>query len=285
MPAQILDGKAIAHEIQDAIAGEVAELRGKIGKVPGLHVILVGSNAASQVYVKNKHRTCEKLGFASVVHEMPEDTAAEKLLGLIDELNADADVHGILVQLPLPAHIDAQKVMMRISPEKDVDGFHPVNMGRLVAGDPLFVPCTPAGIMELIARTGTAVEGKEALVIGRSNIVGKPVSLLLLHKNATVTIAHSKTKDLPCVAARADILVVAIGKPSFATADFIREGAVVIDVGINRDERGKLIGDVDQEAAKKKASWFTPVPGGVGPMTIAMLMKNTMKSFKYHNSL
>ncbi len=280
MPAQILDGKAIAHEIQEELAHEVQELREKTGRVPGLHVILVGKDPASQVYVKNKHRACEKLGYASTVHELSPQTTLGELLAIVDELNSNPDVQGILVQLPLPAQIDAEKVMLRISPEKDVDGFHPINVGRLVAGNPFFLPCTPAGIMELISRTGVAVEGKEAIVIGRSNIVGKPVSLLLLQKNATVTIAHSKTRDLPGVARRADILVVAVGKPGFATADFIKDGAVVIDVGINRDERGKLIGDVDFEAARKRASWLTPVPGGVGPMTIAMLMKNTMKAFK-----
>lgn len=285
MSAQILDGKAIAHQIQDSLAKEVQEFREKTGRVPGLHVIVVGNDPASQVYVRNKHRTCEKLGFASTVHELPENATFNEVLQRIDELNSSPDVNGILVQLPLPGQMDAQKVMLRISPEKDVDGFNPINVGKLVAGNPLFIPCTPAGIVELISHTGISVEGKEALVIGRSNIVGKPLSLLLLQKNATVTIAHSRTRDLPEVASRADILVVAIGKPAFATSDFIKDGAVVIDVGINRDERGKLTGDVDFEAARKKASWFTPVPGGVGPMTIAMLMKNTMKAFRLHNSL
>lgn len=278
MSAQILDGKVISKEVQDSIAGEVAKMKDRLGMAPGLHVVLVGENPASQVYVKNKHKTCEKLGFNSVVHKLAADAPESEVLDLVHKLNKDNTVHGILVQLPLPDHIDTQKVMYEILPEKDVDGFHPTNLGKLVIGETPYPPCTPQGIMELIKRSGMEIKGKEAVVIGRSNIVGKPVALLLLHEHATVTICHSRTKDLPGVSRRADIVVAAIGKPKFVTADFVKDGAVVIDVGINRLDDGTLVGDVDYDNVKEKASWITPVPGGVGPMTIAMLMKNTLRA-------
>jgi methylenetetrahydrofolate dehydrogenase (NADP+) / methenyltetrahydrofolate cyclohydrolase len=278
MSAQILDGKVISKEVQDSIAGEVAQMKDRLGMAPGLHVVLVGENPASQVYVKNKHKTCEKLGFNSVVHKLAADAPESEVLDLVHKLNKDNTVHGILVQLPLPDHIDTQKVMYEILPEKDVDGFHPTNLGKLVIGETPYPPCTPQGIMELIKRSGMEIKGKEAVVIGRSNIVGKPVALLLLHEHATVTICHSRTKDLPGVSRRADIVVAAIGKPKFVTADFVKDGAVVIDVGINRLDDGTLVGDVDYDSVKEKASWITPVPGGVGPMTIAMLMKNTLRA-------
>lgn len=281
MKGQIIDGKAIAKEIQDSINQSVIRMKEAKGIVPGLHVILVGNDPASQVYVKNKHKTCEKLGFSSVVHSLNSETSEIELLKLIEKLNNDHSVHGILVQLPLPKQIDSEKIMYHILPEKDVDGFHPENLGKLVIGDTPYPPCTPQGIMELIKRTGTDIKGKDAVIVGRSNIVGKPVALLLLHEHATVTICHSRTKNLADITKKADILIAAIGKPEFITGDFIREGAIVIDVGINRTESGKLVGDVHFESAKEKAEWITPVPGGVGPMTIAMLMKNTIRAAEY----
>ncbi len=275
MTAKILDGKKMSAEIRTAIKEKVVLLKEK-GIVPGLAVILVGDNPASKVYVGQKEKGCLEAGFASFLHRMPETTSQEELLALIDKLNADKTVHGILVQLPLPRQIDPDTVLAAIRPEKDVDGFHPVNIGRLVAGLPASEPCTPKGILRLLKSTGIPLAGKEAVVIGRSNIVGKPVALMLLAESATVTICHSKTADLAEHARRADILVAAIGKPRFVTADMVKEGAVVIDVGINRLEEG-LVGDVDYEPVAEKASWITPVPGGVGPMTIAMRLENTLE--------
>ncbi len=275
MTAKILDGKKMSAEIRTAIKEKVVLLKEK-GIVPGLAVILVGDNPASKVYVGQKEKGCLEAGFASFLHRMPETTSQEELLALIDKLNADKTVHGILVQLPLPRQIDPDTVLAAIRPEKDVDGFHPVNIGRLVAGLPASEPCTPKGILRLLKSTGIPLAGKEAVVIGRSNIVGKPVALMLLAESATVTICHSKTADLAEHARRADILVAAIGKPRFVTAGMVKEGAVVIDVGINRLEEG-LVGDVDYEPVAEKASWITPVPGGVGPMTIAMLLENTLE--------
>ncbi len=275
MTAKILDGKKMSAEIRTAIKEKVVLLKEK-GIVPGLAVILVGDNPASKVYVGQKEKGCLEAGFASFLHRMPETTSQEELLALIDKLNADKTVHGILVQLPLPRQIDPDTVLAAIRPEKDVDGFHPVNIGRLVAGLPASEPCTPKGILRLLKSTGIPLAGKEAVVIGRSNIVGKPVALMLLAESATVTICHSKTAELAEHARRADILVAAIGKPRFVTADMVKEGAVVIDVGINRLEEG-LVGDVDYEPVAEKASWITPVPGGVGPMTIAMLLENTLE--------
>ncbi len=265
----------MSAEIRATIKEKVVLLKEK-GIVPGLAVILVGDNPASKVYVGQKEKGCLEAGFASFLHRLPETTSQEELLALIDKLNADKTVHGILVQLPLPRQIDPDTVLAAIRPEKDVDGFHPVNIGRLVAGLPASEPCTPKGILRLLKSTGIPLAGKEAVVIGRSNIVGKPVALMLLAESATVTICHSKTADLAEHVRRADILVAAIGKPRFVTADMVKEGAVVIDVGINRLEEG-LVGDVDYDPVAEKASWITPVPGGVGPMTIAMLLENTLE--------
>lgn len=275
----ILDGKSIAKEIREDLKKETESLKKEKGITPGLAVILVGENPASQVYVKNKIKACEELGINSIAHRIPEATTEEELLKLILDLNNDPAVHGILVQLPLPKHINTQKVMDEIIPEKDVDGFHPVNLGKLMMGEAVFPPCTPHGIMEILKRSRAKLTGVEAVIVGRSNIVGKPVALMLLQENATVTICHSKTKDLGEVTRRADILVVAIGKAKLVTADMVKAGAVVIDVGINR-VGDKLVGDVDYDEVSKIASAITPVPGGVGPLTIAMLMKNTIKSAK-----
>ena len=274
--ANIIDGKAISAQIREEIAQKVSAYAERTGKRPGLAVIIVGENPASQVYVRNKKRACEQVGFNSWVYEMPESTTQTELNALIDKLNADTEVHGILVQLPLPGHLDEEEVILRIRPDKDVDAFHPYNVGRITIGDPKFLPCTPAGIMELLKRSNIEIAGKECVVIGRSNIVGKPMSLLLLAENGTVTVCHSKTRDLKEACRRADILVVAIGKADFITADMVKEGAVVIDVGMNRNAEGKLTGDVDFETVSKVASYITPVPGGVGPMTITMLLQNTL---------
>lgn len=277
---QIIDGKAAARTIRETVRLDVASLREKTGKVPHLSVVLVGDNPASQTYVRNKARACEKAGIESETIRMGAETTQEELLSTVRELNENPDVDGILVQLPLPSQIDEDTVTQAIDPAKDVDGFHEVNMGRLLSGQKGgFVPCTPAGIMKLLELYGVSAEGKECVVIGRSNIVGKPVSLLLLKENGTVTICHSHTRNLSEVTRRADILVAAVGKPHFVTSDMIKEGAVVIDVGINRVD-GKLQGDVDTEACMGKASLITPVPGGVGPMTIAMLLVNTLEAFK-----
>ncbi|MBP7232351.1 MAG: bifunctional methylenetetrahydrofolate dehydrogenase/methenyltetrahydrofolate cyclohydrolase FolD [Syntrophaceae bacterium] len=276
----VIDGNKIAQEIRQEVREDTLVFKKKTGMVPGLSVILVGEDPASQVYVGRKAKACAEVGFLSREYKLPADTGELKLLSLIEELNADRLIHGILVQLPLPKHIAADKIIAAIDPHKDVDGFHPYNVGGLVTGSPLFVPCTPRGIMELIGRTGIALSGKEAVVVGRSNIVGKPMALLLLAQNATVTMCHSKTKDLPSVTSHADVLIAAIGKPRMITANMVKEGAVVIDVGVNRLENGKLAGDVDFDEVAAKASCITPVPGGVGPMTIAMLMKNTLDAAK-----
>jgi methylenetetrahydrofolate dehydrogenase (NADP+)/methenyltetrahydrofolate cyclohydrolase len=290
MPAQILDGKSIAQEIREGIKKEVIELKEKHGIVPGLVTILVGENPASVSYVTAKQRTAHELGFYSVQENLPENVSEEELLKLIEKYNRDEKIHGILVQLPLPKHINERKVLYAIDPRKDVDGFHPVNVGKLVIGEPCFIPCTPYGILILLAKTGVPVDGADVVVIGRSNIVGKPIANLLMQKrkpvgNATVTVCHTWTKDIASHSRRADILIVAAGVPKFVTADMVKEGAVVIDVGVNRigttpDGKAKLCGDVDFEAVKEKASFITPVPGGVGPMTITMLMKNTLESAK-----
>ncbi|EKZ4312408.1 bifunctional methylenetetrahydrofolate dehydrogenase/methenyltetrahydrofolate cyclohydrolase FolD [Listeria monocytogenes] len=276
---EIIDGKKLAKEIQEKVTREVAELV-KEGKKPGLAVVLVGDNQASRIYVRNKQKRTEEAGMKSVLIELPENVTEEKLLSVVEELNEDKTINGILVQLPLPEHISEEKVIDTISYDKDVDGFHPVNVGNLFIGKDSFVPCTPAGIIELIKSTGTQIEGKRAVVIGRSNIVGKPVAQLLLNENATVTIAHSRTKDLPQVAKEADILVVATGLAKFVKKDYIKPGAIVIDVGMDRDENNKLCGDVDFDDVVEEAGFITPVPGGVGPMTITMLLANTLKAAK-----
>ena len=274
----LIDGKALAAKMQGKLAEKTAQLKEEKGIVPGLVVILVGEDPASQVYVRNKERSALAAGFKSQVVRLAESTTEEELLALIETYNQDADWHGILVQLPLPAHIDEEKVLFAISPEKDVDGFHPTNMGKLWSGHAVMVPSTPAGIMEMFKEYQVDLAGKKAVVIGRSNIVGKPMAQLLMDAHATVTIAHSRTKNLPELARQADILVVAIGRGHFVTKEFVKEGAVVIDVGMNRDENGKLIGDVKFDEVAPVASLITPVPGGVGPMTITMLMEQTYEA-------
>lgn len=281
--SNIIDGKLVASSVKQAVKQEVEELHKKQHIKPCLAVILVGENPASLVYVNNKQKTCNELGIESKSIIISEDFGQENLLDVIQDLNEDPTVNGILCQLPLPAGYDEQAVIEAINPTKDVDAFHPINVGRIVTGDYAFLPCTPAGIIEMLQYYNIDISGKECVVVGRSNIVGKPMSMLLLHKNGTVTIAHSKTKDLSEVCRRADILVAAVGKPKFITADMVKDGAVVIDVGINRID-GKLCGDVDFENVSRKTSWITPVPGGVGPMTIAMLMKNTVTAAKLQNS-
>ncbi len=280
----IIDGKAVSKKVKEDVKAECEQLKAK-GITPGLAVIIVGEDPASQVYVHNKEVACEACGFHSVKYALPAETTQEELNALIDELNEDNSINGILCQLPLPKHLDDKEVINRINPIKDVDGFHPVNVGAIMIGDYNYLPCTPAGVMELIHSTGVDVSGKKAVVIGRSNIVGKPMAMLLLHENATVEITHSKTQSLADVTKQADILVAAIGKAKFVTADMVKQGAVVIDVGMNRDENGKLCGDVDFEGVKDKCSFITPVPGGVGPMTIAMLMKNTLTAAKLQNGV
>lgn len=280
--AKILSGKEVSARIKAELKVEADKLKAS-GIMPGLAVIIVGDDPASRVYVNNKKKACEEIGILSEEYALPADTKEEDLLALIDKLNNDKKISGILVQLPLPKGIDEEKVINRIDPKKDVDAFHPVNVGKIMVGNFDFVPCTPAGVMELIAESGIDICGKECVVVGRSNIVGKPMSMLLLHKHGTVTVCHSRTKDLKEVTKRADILVVAVGIPNFVTGDMIKEGAVVIDVGINRLEDKKLVGDVEFETAEKVASAITPVPGGVGPMTIAMLMKNTLKAAIINN--
>lgn len=276
--AILIDGKALAAKLQGELAEKTARLKEETGVVPGLVVILVGENPASQVYVRNKERSAIAAGFRSEVVRLPETIQENELLELIEQYNQDPLWHGILVQLPLPKHIDDEAVLLAIDPAKDVDGFHPLNMGRLWAGNPIMVPSTPAGIMEMFKEYGIELEGKRAVVIGRSNIVGKPMAQLLLAKNATVTLTHSRTHHLAKIAKTADILVVAIGRAKFVTADFVKEGAVVIDVGMNRDEDGKLCGYVDFDAVAPVASHLTPVPGGVGPMTVTMLMEQTYEA-------
>ena len=280
--AQIIDGKRISAEIRAAIAEQTSAFKSERGYAPGLAVIIVGEDPASQVYVRNKKRACEEVGFYSESYELPADTAQDELLSLIDRLNADENIHGILCQLPLPKHLDETAVLLRIKPEKDVDAFHPYNVGKIMIGDYNFLPCTPAGVMALIERSGIEVAGKSCVVIGRSNIVGKPMAMLLLHANGTVTICHSKTKNLKEICADADILVAGIGKANFVTADMVKDGAVIIDVGINRLDNGKLCGDVNFSEVEPKVSYITPVPGGVGPMTITMLMQNTLTAARVY---
>ena len=277
MAAQILNGKELSIKIKEDLRRETEALKEK-GINPGLAVIIVGDDPASRVYVNNKKKACEECGFYSEEYALPKETTEEELLELIDTLNNKKEINGILVQLPLPKGIDSEKVLLSIRPEKDVDAFHPVNVGKIMIGNFDFLPCTPAGVMELIRLTNIDVCGKECVVVGRSNIVGKPQAMLLLHENGTVTICHSRTKNLKEVCRRADILVAAVGKAKFITADMVKEGAIVIDVGMNRDENGKLCGDVAYDEVSEVASAITPVPGGVGPMTIAMLMKNTLKA-------
>lgn len=282
--AIIIDGKKVSAQVKEQVRIETEELVEK-GIKPGLAVIIVGDDPASRVYVNNKKKACEKVGFLSKEFALPATTTQEELLALVNELNEDKEINGILCQLPLPKGLDEKAVIEAISPLKDVDAFHASNVGKIMIGDYDFLPCTPAGVMEMLHSYNIPVEGKECVVIGRSNIVGKPMAMLLLHENGTVTITHSRTKNLKEVTKRADILVAAIGKPKFVTADMVKEGAVVIDVGMDRDENGKLCGDVDFENVKEKCSAITPVPGGVGPMTIAVLMKNTLKACKIQNNL
>lgn len=274
---KLIDGKQLAQKRREEVKVAVEALKEQ-GIVPGLAVILVGEAPASQVYVRNKEKACQEVGFYSEVHRLPEDTTQEALLQLIDKLNNDEKIHGLLVQLPVPKHIDEKAVIHAISPKKDVDGFLPENLGSLLIGEPAFEPCTPKGCIDLIKETGIDIAGKKAVVVGRSNIVGKPVAMMLLRENATVTICHSKTKNLKDELLAADIVVAAIGKANFITGDMIKDGAVVIDVGINRLENGKMAGDVDRASLEGRDCWLTPVPGGVGPMTITMLMKNTLES-------
>ena len=280
----IIDGKAVSKKVKEDVKAECEQLKAK-GVTPGLAVIIVGDDPASQVYVHNKEVACEACGFYSVKYALPAETTQEELNALIDKLNKDDKINGILCQLPLPSHLDDKEVINRIDPLKDVDAFHPVNVGAIMIGDYNYLPCTPAGVMELIHSTGVDVSGKKAVVMGRSNIVGKPMAMLLLHENATVEITHSRTQNLANITKEADILVAAIGKAKFVKADMVKDGAVVIDVGMNRDENGKLCGDVDFEDVKDKCSYITPVPGGVGPMTIAMLMKNTLTAAKIQNGI
>ena len=283
--AKIIDGKEVSAQVKEQVKEEAAQLKAATGLQVGLAVVIVGNNPASRVYVNNKKKACEAVGFQSFEYALDEDTTQEELLELVEVLNETPQVTGILVQLPLPKQIDEKAIINAISPDKDVDAFHPSNVGRIMIGSYAFLPCTPAGVMELIARTGVSVSGKNCVVIGRSNIVGKPMAMLLLHQNGTVTICHSRTQNLKEICAHADILVAAVGKANFVTADMVKEGAVVIDVGMNRLDNGKLCGDVDFAAVEPKAGYITPVPGGVGPMTIAMLMRNTLTAAKQQNGL
>ena len=278
--AKIIDGKLISAQIRAEIKNETELFCKSFGYAPGLAVVIVGEDPASQVYVRNKKRACEEVGFVSESYDLPAETSEEELISLIEKLNSADHIHGILVQLPLPKHIDEKKVLLTIKPEKDVDAFHPENVGKIMIGDYSFLPCTPAGVMQLIKRSGIEIAGKKCIVIGRSNIVGKPMAMLLLHDNGTVTICHSKTQNLAEICREADILVASIGKANFVTADMVKDGAVVIDVGINRMPDGKLCGDVNFAEVEPKASYITPVPGGVGPMTITMLMQNTLTAAK-----
>jgi methylenetetrahydrofolate dehydrogenase (NADP+)/methenyltetrahydrofolate cyclohydrolase len=276
--AKIIDGKEVSQHIRKEVADEVLRLKEERGITPGLAAVLVGDNPASQIYVRNKRKACEEAGIYSDEYRLAEGTTEDELLSLIMKLNEDQRIHGILVQLPLPKQINETKILRAVSPLKDIDGFHPENVGFLVEGNPRFIPCTPHGIIKLLDYYKIEIQGKEAVVVGRSNIVGKPVSLLLLHRHATVTICHSRTKPLEEVTRRADILVAAMGRAKFITGNMVKEGVAVIDVGINRLDDGKLVGDVDFESVREKASYITPVPGGVGPMTIAMLLWNTLSS-------
>lgn len=280
--AVIIDGKKVSEAVRVQISEEREAFEKETGVTPGLAVIIVGDDPASQIYVRNKGKACEEVGFYSEIHRMSEDTTEEQLLSLVHSLNQNEKIHGILVQSPLPKHLDEALVVNNIDYRKDVDAFHPINVGKIMIGDYSFLPCTPAGVMELLKAYDIDPAGKECVVIGRSNIVGKPMAMLLLHANGTVTVSHSRTKNLSEVTKRADIVVVAVGKAKFLTGDMIKEGAVVIDVGMDRDENGKLCGDADFDSCEKKASFITPVPGGVGPMTITMLMKNTLTSAKNH---
>lgn len=282
--AQIIDGKAVSQFVKDEVKKEVAQLN-ENGVTVGLAVIIVGNDPASRTYVNNKKKACEATGIISEEYALPEDTTMEELLALIRELNAKKSINGILCQLPLPKHLDEKIIIENIDPIKDVDAFHAVNTGHIMIGDYSFLPCTPAGIMEMLKYYNIEIEGKECVVIGRSNIVGKPMAMLLLQKNGTVTVCHSRTKNLKEITSRADILVAAVGKPYFVTADMVKDGAVVIDVGMDRNKEGKLCGDVDFAEVEKKASYITPVPGGVGPMTIATLMKNTVTAAKIQNGI
>ncbi len=279
MSAKIIDGKAVSDSIKAELRAEVARMKETKGFVPGLAVIIVGNDPASRVYVDSKKRACAEIGLYSEEHALPEKTTQVELLNLIRKLNNDPKIHGILCQVPLPKHLDEKEVLSAIDPRKDVDGFHPVNVGKMMVGEKAFLPCTPHGVMELIKRTGIPLQGKQAVVVGRSNIVGKPVAIMLLSENATVTVCHSRTADLPGECRKADVLVVAVGKKEMVKGGWIKPGAVVIDVGVNREAGSKkLYGDVEYETAKEVAGYITPVPGGVGPMTIAMLMKNTVEA-------
>lgn len=284
MADKIMDGKQVSQEVRRRIAAETAVLKEQ-GVVPGLAVVIVGDDPASQVYVRNKEKACEEVGFHSEKYALPASTTQQELLELVRTLNEKQDIHGILVQLPLPKGLNEKEIIEAIVPQKDVDAFHPSNVGRIMIGDYHFLPCTPAGVMELIHHSGVQVEGKRCVVVGRSNIVGKPMAMLMLHENATVTICHSKTDNLAQECRRADILIAAVGIPKFIKADMVKEGAVVVDVGMDRDENGKLCGDVDYADVFDKASYITPVPGGVGPMTIAMLMRNTLRAAKLQNHM
>ena len=288
MTATVIDGKQMAEEIRGEVAGETRALTGRLGVVPGLAAVLVGSDPASAVYVRNKRRACDEAGMFSETFELPEETSQEELIALVRQLNTDPRFHGILVQLPLPAHVEEREVILAIDPDKDVDGMHPVNGGRLMEGNPRFLPATPAGVQQMLVRTGNDPAGKHVVIVGRSNIVGKPLAALLVQKapgaNATVTVCHTGTRDLPALTRQADVVVAAIGRPQALTADMVADGAVVIDVGINRVDDAtrkagyRLVGDVDYDAVAEKASAITPVPGGVGPMTIAMLLTNTLRA-------
>ena len=279
--AKIINGKEVSKKVRESVKAETEKLKAQ-GIVPGLAVVIVGDDPASRVYVNNKKKACAEVGLMSEEYALPAETTQEELLALVDKLNKKPEINGILVQLPLPKHLDEKAVIEAISPEKDVDAFHASNVGKIMIGDYKFLPCTPAGVMELIHSENIEISGKNCVVIGRSNIVGKPMAMLLLHENGTVTITHSRTKNLAGITRDADILVAAVGKPKFVTGDTVKEGAVVIDVGMDRDENGKLCGDVDFDSVEPKASYITPVPGGVGPMTIAMLMKNTLMAAKIH---
>jgi methylenetetrahydrofolate dehydrogenase (NADP+)/methenyltetrahydrofolate cyclohydrolase len=279
--AQLIDGKAAAREIREQVRNEAAEFHARHGRAPGLATVLVGNDPASATYVRSKRRACAEVGIVSFPFELPEETTMRELLGLVDELNRRDDVHGILVQLPLPSHLSAQTVIAALDPRKDVDGLHPVNQGKLLQGVPGLRPCTPLGVMELLARTGVPLAGAPAVVVGRSTLVGKPTALLLLECHATVTLCHSRTRDLASVVRSAEVLVVAAGRPGLVRGDWVRTGAVVIDVGINRLPSGELIGDVDFHTASARAAWITPVPGGVGPMTVAMLLRNTVQAARW----
>ena len=283
--ANLINGKEIAAQVKAEVAKDAEQLAEKFGATPGLAVVIVGDDPASKIYVRNKKKACEEVGFYSEEIALPEKTSQKELLDLIDTLNKRVDIDGILVQLPLPKHLNEKTIIGAISPKKDVDAFSPFNVGRVMIGEYRFLPCTPAGVMELIKSTGVEIEGKNCVVIGRSNIVGKPMAMMLLHENGTVTVCHSKTQNLAEVTSKADILVSAVGKANFVTADMVKEGAVVIDVGMNHDDEGKLCGDVKFDEVEPKAGYITPVPGGVGPMTIAMLMKNTLTAAKLNASL